>query len=450
MRAPPGPQTQGERAISGTQAGCVPPQEETSRGAGQGQEENETGPRKRGRAAARSVRGRVRPEQAGDARTGSAQPGRGFHPHCRSDGRRSAAGPAGSARRCIAALQEPPPSPLPSPPSAAARLRGPSPGHAPAPPRSAPTRTGHPSPPRPSPGWCHIRTPPPVRECSRGRGMCTHRRGSVVGVNPALTNPSRVEGPAGPVGAFAVLPARPRAATAVPRIVPQTSPRSPVTLPVGLAMPTAPTGRLASRGPATVLTGSRESAWVGPAGSRDRHRERARLQGAVPGGTAAGQTLPDGTVPPAVRALALPAGWAEGGHQPRVPGPSGSEAGHRAPASSSWGQRPGTRCQPPRDRVLQGLGLSRPSGAACAGREGERGGAGGRCRRWPRVPGPAPLPGAERWGWQGTGTRVAGASAPAQRGPVPKAPALSLLWENASTVTKWRGKGGIVTASPAA
>lgn len=195
---------------------------------------------------------------------------------------------------------------------------------------------------------------------------------------------------------------------------------------------------------------SREGAWVGPAVSRDRHRDRARLKGALPGGTAPRRTLPDGTVPSAVRALALPMGWAEGSDRPRVPGPSGREAGTalRHPPLGARGPGLGaspTGQGPARIRAVTTLG--------CCGRgarRGERrsrweGAGGGRASRdQPRCQVRRGGGGRER----GHGSR--GASAPAQRGPVPKAPAQSLLWENASTVTKWRGKGGIVTASPAA
>lgn len=43
MRVPPSPQTQGDRAVLGTQAGCVPPREETSRGPGRGRRKTKRG-----------------------------------------------------------------------------------------------------------------------------------------------------------------------------------------------------------------------------------------------------------------------------------------------------------------------------------------------------------------------------------------------------------------------
>lgn len=175
-----------------------------------------------------------------------------------------------------------------------------------------------------------------------------------------------------------------------------------------------------------------------------------KAEGAVPGGTAPLRTRPHGTVPPALRAPALPMGWAEGGDQRGVPGPWGREDGNRAPASSTWGQRPGARCQPRVTGSCWGSGSHDPRVLRAGGAKGSGAIPVGRSRRWPRVPGPAPLPGGRAGGDRERGHGAGAASAPAQRGPVPKAPALSLLWENASTVTKWRGKGGIVTASPAA
>nr|XP_054501383.1 basic proline-rich protein-like [Agelaius phoeniceus] len=156
---------------------------------------------------------------------------------------------------------------------------------------------------------------------------------------------------------------------------------------------------------------SREGAWAGPAGSRDRHRARARLKGAVPGGTAPRRTLPDGTVPSAVRARALPVGWAEGGDQPRVPAPSGRGAGK---GILLLGPAARDAVPAPCHRLLHGPGQSRPSGAA--GAKGSEAIPVGRCRRWPRVPGPAPLPGAARRGREGTGPRVAGGVRPGTTG----------------------------------
>lgn len=411
----------------------------------QGREENETGPRKRGRAAARRVWGRARPEQAGDGRTGSAQPGRGFHPHCRSDGRRSAAGPAGSARRCIAALQEPPPSPLllrpPPPLGSGGPARGTHrPRHAPLPLARGirGRRAGVPRlVPHPEPGM-----PPRAGSAAVGQG-----RAPTGGV-PWLVSTRRSSAPRGwrdrppPSGHSLSCPPVPALSHGSSRPPPS------VPLPPSPAVWPCRKPRRDARprvGQALSPRVSREGAWAGPAGSRDRHRARARLKGAVPGGTAPPRTLRGGTVPSVVRALALPMGWAEGGDQPRVPAPSGREAGK---GILLLGPAPGTRCQPrvPGSCMDPGSRDPRvPRARRAARRSRWEGAGGGRASRdRPRCQVRRGGGGRER----GHGAR--GASAPAQRGSVPKAPALCLLWENASTVTKWRGKGGIVTASPAA
>ncbi|KAM6050062.1 uncharacterized protein LJ206_017280 [Theristicus caerulescens] len=188
-------------------------------------------PARLGRGAARRGTGcpaRFGPVQPGPARRGAVltpalqqRRGGGALP-----GRRARL----SARRCIAALREPPPSPLPSPPSAVARLRRPGPGHGPAPPRSAPARTeasaaalGSPASRRsrapPSPGtqpWGggHAPTPlcPLVGVCHRrsstpyaGGGTGPPRRGIR---RPARPAPHPRHGPAARPGRLPPLPRR--------------------------------------------------------------------------------------------------------------------------------------------------------------------------------------------------------------------------------------------------
>ncbi|XP_054372878.1 collagen alpha-2(I) chain-like [Molothrus ater] len=237
MRVPASPQAQGERAMPGTRGCCVPPREKTSRGPGRGGRKTKRGrgsggERQPGASGAgcgpsrQGMAGPVRPSPGGASIRIAAVTGGGARP-----GRRARRGAA--LQHCRSPL-------LPRSFSALRRRSAPEaqlgPRTGPAALRSHSRRAGHPSPPGRGPppsATSRAGNASPSRDCSRGTGTCTHRRGSVIGVKPALISPARVEGPAAPVGAFA----RPRAASAVPRFVPATSPRSPATLPGGLAMP---------------------------------------------------------------------------------------------------------------------------------------------------------------------------------------------------------------------
>lgn len=374
------------------------------------------------RSSARLGPGAVRWGTGCPARFGPAR--RGAHTCIAAAAERCRGGELGSARRCIAALQEPPPSPLPSPPSAAARLRGPNPGSGPAPPRFAPVRRGQPPPrsglPRRATGES-----PPAWECSRGE-RDTHPPAVSPGwsLSPAfISSRAGGGGPARPVGASAVPPARPRGHRHSPAARPGRlpPPRRPPRRADRAVRPDGPPDLpWATHCPAPSPRASREGVGAGPAGSPAPPPGPGRAEGRCTGRPRPrGGPFPTARCVfplPAVGALAVPVGRAEGGHRPRVAGPSGREAGDRAPGSLAWGQRPGDRCRPrvtgscvdPADhdpRLLR-AGGAKGSGAMPVGRS----------RRRPGVPGPAPLPGAAPRGRRGAGPRAVGTARPGTTG----------------------------------
>lgn len=161
----------GKHGANGRTRGCVQPREETFCGAGRSGRKTKRGRESGGEPKPGAIGtggGPAGNRMPGPARSGSARPAlRGAHTRIAAvvgrpalPGRRARL----SARRCIAALQEPAPSPLPSPPSAAARLQRPSTGQGPTPSCSTAACTEHLPPPPLSGLPCRATVCPPGPE----------------------------------------------------------------------------------------------------------------------------------------------------------------------------------------------------------------------------------------------------------------------------------------------
>lgn len=444
------------RQTQGDWGGRIPPREETSRGPGRSGRKTKPGRESRGgprRGVVPAAGGPAAPGLPSPVRHGSARPAGGAarrsHLHCSSGGRRSAPGPPGwalsAALHCSTAGAPSFPAPFSSLRRRSAPGAQPGARDGPAELRSC----SHGSPSR--------ATTEPSRERCRGAGDT--QRPCCAPCRPGRclspVTPARVEGAARPVGAAAVPPACPRA----PRCGPSASSRHQKSAPSPRGRRSCPPRRAAG------------FAWTRhcPASSSRASRNHFGSVGRSRGGSVAPPGPADlpGVVPGRPGSRGCPSGRCPTGRSPRRRGTCAARGAGREgrPASSSGrtGQggwrprsglpRPGTATRGPaparRAQVLRGPPQPRPAAAGRTGRGGDRGDPGGKqpgggraSRDLPRrrVRGAGGVP----------GPRPGGAPAPAHRGPVPKAPALCLLWENASTVTKWRGKGGIVTASPAA
>lgn len=397
-----------------------------------------------GRGAGRGKRGAARRRLDCVARFGSARfgpaAGRGARTCIAAAVERSGPRAQLSAQRCIAALQEPPPSPRPSPPAAASQLRERRPG------TGRPRRSGQlpPPPPRvghrdvPNPGalpWGGGHVPPRCARADRGcQPPAFSDPHAGAGSGPDRPVPSRRDSPSCPPSPD------PRCCVPIPEI--SVRPR-PAPRPVGPEPLRPPRLAWAKCCPAPSQRAARSR--VGSKGWSGRN-------GAEPTGAVSGSRGgPSGRCP--TGRSAAPSGHfaARGVGGEKRAAPRSRRAGRGGTAALRV-PRLGTAAQEPvpagRDRVPRGSDSRDPRPLRAQSAEGS-GDPGGKELGAAGRPGTCPH-GCGAAGRGGAGTGLGAAPAPAQRGPVPKAPALCLLWENASTVTKWRGKGGIVTASPAA